>query len=128
MVKVVDLLKKRVLVTRESARAIEPELRAALREGSGSVELDFTEVEGMTPSFLDETIAILSDTLRESRARESLRIVLKNPPTRISSKFVAVGRSYNLSVAADDQGAWIMMADSTASKAAATEAMGLQNP
>ena len=115
-VKVYGLLLKRVLVTPGSARAIEPELRAALREGGGAVELDFTGVEGLTPSFLDETLGILSAALADEHYDKNLSIVLNNPPTRLSSKFTAVGRSHNLSVALDEHGRWVIAKDIAAEK------------
>ena len=45
------LLRRRVLVTRESARTILPELAAALAEDSKNVAFDYCGVEGMTLSF-----------------------------------------------------------------------------
>lgn len=104
-VKIFELLKKRVLVTRESAKVIEPELRAALREGNGLVELDFAGVASLTPSFLDGILRLLDAALPEGGA-QSPRLILRNPPTRVSSKFAAVGRSHNLAVRESPDGAW----------------------
>jgi hypothetical protein len=104
-VRLYDLVKNRVLVSRESARAIEPALGSALADGRGQVELNFDGVEGMTPSFLDEILAIIEERLGAAGS-EGLRIMVVNPPTRLSSKFVALGRGRQLSVKESDDGAW----------------------
>ena len=106
-VQVYQLLKKRVLVTRESARAIQSELAHALTNTNGEVYLDFRGVEGLTPSFLDEMLIVIEESMPES-PRGPLRLRLHNPPTRLSSKFAAVGRAHRLSIAQSDDGSWII--------------------
>ena len=44
--KIFDLVRKRVLVTRSSARELESDLADALVEGDGEVTLDFAGVDG----------------------------------------------------------------------------------
>ena len=105
--KIYDLLKKRVLVTRDLARSLQPQLAAALVEGRGEVELDFSEVAGLTPSFLDETLAVLEECAQETPSGE-FRVIVKNPPTELSSKFAAVGRGHELSVRMSDGGTWVI--------------------
>ena len=56
-----DLLGKRVLVTRDSARAIQQQIAGELLDGRGEVVLDFEGVLGLTPSFLDETLHIVEE-------------------------------------------------------------------
>ena len=56
-----DLISKRVLVTRSSARSIESHLMDAIIEGDGAAVLDLSGIEGITPSFLDETISVLEE-------------------------------------------------------------------
>lgn len=105
-VMIFDLLGSRVLVTRGSARAIGEALENALVEGQ--VELDFVGVEGMTPSFLDEALAVIEHEL--ARAGGTLfRVLILNPPTRLSSKFAAVGRGRGLSISETPDGAsWVI--------------------
>lgn len=106
-VKVHELLQKKVLVTRESARAIEPQLTTAAKEEGAPLELDFIGVDALTPSFMDEVLAIISRVLAETNAsRVDVRVL--NPPTRLSSKFEAVGRAYELDVRELPDGAWLI--------------------
>ncbi len=102
-----DLLDMRVLVSRDSARSIELKVAAALAEGDGEVVLDFTGVEGISPSFLDETLSIIEDcSLAVEQGR--IHVVLKNPPTLMSEKYAAVARGHDLDINASDTGDWII--------------------
>lgn len=106
----INLLKivgKRVLVTRESARSIETFARAALVEGHGEIELDFSGVDGLTPSFFDETLAILEQGAEDSN-QPQLSIFVTNTPTELSSKFRAVGRAHNLTMENLEDGTWLI--------------------
>jgi hypothetical protein len=102
-VKLHDIIPSRVLVTRQSARLIEPTLAALVAGGQKTIELDFSDVAGVTPSFLDETLAILEEQLRGKSPRP--RVLIVNPPTRLSSKFEAVGRGHGLAIS-EEAGAW----------------------
>ncbi|MDP3062285.1 MAG: hypothetical protein Q8O40_03575 [Chloroflexota bacterium] len=103
--KLYDFLGKRALVTRESARAIGPVIAAAIAEGRGRIELDFFGVDAITPSFLDEVLAMIDQQL--STMKEGMfDVIVLSPPTRLSSKFEAVGRSYGLTVSALEGGSW----------------------
>lgn len=100
-------LRKRVLVTRESAHALHAELQSVLEGSGGHLELDFTGVEGVTPSFMDELLQVVRQVVDEAAWR-SLAIRLTNPPTRLSSKFEAVGRGHGLVVTQSDGGDWLL--------------------
>lgn len=102
---VYELLGKRILVTRESARSIQRELAAALSDNQGEVGLDFHKVEGLTPSFLDETLSVIEECIGE-KASSTLRVVIKNPPTHLSSKFAAVARGHHLAIIESIDGDW----------------------
>ena len=102
-----DLLDKRILVSRESARSIELKVAAALAEGDGELILDFTGVEGISPSFLDETLSIVEDCSQAVGPRH-IHIVLKNPPTLMSEKYAAVARGHDLEIIASEMGDWII--------------------
>jgi hypothetical protein len=99
-------LGKRVLVTRESARALEGDLRRAVFTG-GEVVLDFSGVDGITPSFLDETLGLIQGAFAAARPRGLVVRVLR-PPTRLSAKFEAVGRSRGLSIREHDGSEWVI--------------------
>ena len=102
-----EMLGRRVLVTRDSARTMLPKLAAALAEGCGQVALDCSGVAGMTPSFLDETLSIIEQCMATAGNRQ-LRVTVENPPTELSSKYAAVGRAHNLAVEESSSGAWVI--------------------
>ena len=100
-----SLFNKRVLVTRQSARDIAPDIDDALATGEGAIVLDFSNVEGMTPSFMDETICVIEER-SEARNAAGFSIVMEKPPTRLSSKYAAIGRAHGLEMREDATGAW----------------------
>ena len=81
-----DLVQKRVLVSRDSARTIQPQLVAALADGLGELVLDLSDVDGLTPSFFDETLSNVEEAL-SARPQSRFRLTVKNPPTTLSNKF-----------------------------------------
>src|SRR6266511_3894185 len=91
-----DVLKNRVLVTRDSARGLAPAIDRALRDAGGTLQLDFSRVAGITPSFLDELLSVIEETFARLNV-DSFSIAILNPPTALSSKFVAIGRGRELS-------------------------------
>lgn len=105
--RVYELLGKRVLVTRDSARAIKGQIAEALNDGRGEVLLDFEGVMGITPSFLDETLHIIEECVAAIEGNR-LRVKVLAPPTELSSKFLAVGRGHGLGVRKSEDGSWII--------------------
>ena len=108
--KTIDLyesLQKRTLITRESAHVLREEVRSALGENGGHLQVDFIGVEGISPSFLSELLQVVRQATEEEAWR-SLAIRLTNPPTRLSSKFEAVGRGHGLVVTQSDGGDWLL--------------------
>lgn len=95
------------MVTRASARSIQSDLRTALMEGQGKVTLDFRGIQGLTPSFLDETLSIIEESMRLT-ADKHLEVTLINPPTELSSKFSAVSRGHGLVMSDTEAGTWVM--------------------
>jgi hypothetical protein len=110
---VYDLLQRRALITRESARSIAGPLSAALELCEGEVALDFSGVEAVTPSFVDEVLGVIYETLKAGE-RSSLRVTVLNPPTRLSAKFAAVGRGRRLRISESPGGAWTVTEDPAA--------------
>lgn len=107
LVRVSDLTgQRRLLVTRESARLIGESLCSAVSPEDRELVLDFAGVEGLTPSFLDELLGVVGDL--QAAADLALEIVLVHPPTRLSSKFAAVGRGrgYLVTEVGGDQ--WVL--------------------
>ena len=105
--RIFDLMGKRVLVTRGSARAIQSNLAAAIREGEGQVALDFFGIDGLAPSFLDEILSVVEDCIQDT-THNQLQIIVINSPTQLSSKFAAVGRGHGLSIRESGSGTWII--------------------
>jgi hypothetical protein len=111
-----DLVPHRVLVTRDSARTLRPALIQVLEQGAGAVELDFSHVDGITPSFMDEVLRMLEEGSPPDDLKP-LRIVIRNSPTRLSSKFAAIGRVHGLAMNEIQEGTWLVAsADSVSSE------------
>jgi hypothetical protein len=101
-----DLIVNRVLVTRESARGLAPSIQAAIGEGRDTLTLDFKHVDGITPSFLDELLSIVQEEFGRRKA-SGFRLEIVNPPTALSSKFAAIGRSRGL-VITEQRDGWVI--------------------
>ncbi len=75
--------------------------------GSSEIGIDFAGVEGITPSFLDELLAVVSEEV--GRRESPLRILITHPPTRLSSKFEAVARAHDLVASSTEGGGWLLL-------------------
>lgn len=102
--KIQEILGIKVLVTRESARSLGPILSQT--EGDEEIKLDLVGVEGITPSFLDEILGVIAQFLGMKHRDMSVRIL--HPPTRVSSKFMAVARGHDLLLNEQDDGSWLI--------------------
>ena len=76
-------------------------------EGQGQVTLDFSEIDGLTPSFFDEMLRIIEESI-PSETLNQFNVTMKNPPTQLSSKFVAVGKGHGLDITELDNGSWVI--------------------
>lgn len=111
-----DVLKDRILVSRESARLLEPALSEMMvsprgpedTTGNTSVAVDFEGVEGIAPSFLDELLSIFESLIGVETNGEERCLIVANPPTRLSLKFEAIARGHGMSVRALPDGSWIL--------------------
>ncbi len=101
-----DVTKNRVLVTRDSARRLTPAIESAIRDARGALKLDFSRVDGITPSFLDELISVLEEAFAQMNI-DSFRVEVLNPPTALSAKFAAIGRGRELSLTESGSG-WVI--------------------
>ena len=100
-----DLLPKRALVTRDSARPIRQSLASADIPTANEIVLDFSGIDAVTPSFVDEILGMLDKAFRRAK-RDQFRLLLLNPPTRLSAKFSAVARARGLHISEPQSGAW----------------------
>ena len=112
-IRIRDVLRDKILVSRESAHLLVDPLRQAIGEGaedarpypSRDLTVDFEGVEGMAPAFLDEFLAVL-----ESTVGGGARIAFVAQPARLSLKFEAVARSRGLRVVQERDGRWVFEA------------------
>jgi hypothetical protein len=102
-----DLLPKRALVTRESAEPIRRALVSADLDAASEIVLDFSGIDAVTPSFVDEVLSALDKSFRRAK-HDRFRLLLLNPPTRLSSKFAAVARGRDLDISETEGGAWVV--------------------
>jgi hypothetical protein len=98
------LLKRRALVSRGAAQAIVAAIRAELDESTRTLELDFSGVEAVAPSFVDELIAELT----APGFAHYERILFSRPPSRLSEKFRAIGRGRGISIEETPAHEWII--------------------
>ena len=101
------LLKRPMLVTRHAARSIAPDIHDAFMEGHREIVLDFLRIKGISPSFLSETLAIIGECARKVGGAR-FRVVIKNPPTKLSTKFIALGRGHRVKIRERDRKTWII--------------------
>lgn len=111
-----DILRDRVLVSRESARRLEDALRTAMAPATTQenaacttpVRVDFESVDGLAPSFLDELLSVFESLIGAQTNVGEQSLIVANPPTRLSRKFEAVARGHGMSVRALPNGAWFL--------------------
>ncbi len=117
-VRVRDVLSDKILISRESARALEGVIRA-LYEGSDDTRprgessgfvVDFDGIEGIAPSFLDELLTVLESSLDVGSKGAGRSIIVAHPPTRLSLKFEAVARGHRMTIRAQPDGSWLLSA------------------
>ena len=111
-----DILKDKILVSRESARLLEDPLKKMMISamapgepcGETPVAVDFEGVEGIAPSFLDELLSVFESLIGAKTDGGERCLIVANPPTRLSSKFEAVARGHAMSVRALPNGSWFL--------------------
>jgi len=105
--RIFDLVPRKALVARATARELGAAIEGALNRSGDAIELDFSGVEAVTPSFVDEILGIIQ-TVVDGGGVGLERIIVSHPPTRLSSKFEAIGRGRNLHVAEERDGTWVI--------------------
>ena len=94
-VRIRDLLGRRILVTRASARSIKPILAAAIERAEHQLDLGFTAIAGAAPSFLDETMAVI-DEITSVTDQQRTKVRLLNLPPRLWTNVVKAGKRHGL--------------------------------
>ncbi len=113
---VCEFLTDPILVTREAARVLEEPLRSAMQEkmengntgDTAAVTIDFKDVAGVAPSFMDELLQIFESHLDSKNDEPGRSLIIANPPTRISSKFEAIARGHRITITSVDDGSWFL--------------------
>jgi len=111
-----DIIKDKVLVSRESAHLLEDALSAMMADAAAdgnsadttSIAVDFDGVQGIAPSFLDELLSIFESLIQAQADIHQRSLVIANPPTRLSLKFEAIARGHRLPVRALPDGSWLL--------------------
>jgi hypothetical protein len=97
-------MRRKALVTRESAHAIKSAISSALEEAN-EIALDFSEIDAVTPSFIDELVGSIDTAVGRARGQDA-RLVFLNVPTRLSAKFAAIGRAHRAEMFEPASGEW----------------------
>ncbi|MEX0692734.1 MAG: hypothetical protein WD934_06580 [Gemmatimonadales bacterium] len=102
---------QRALVTREAARRAVSTLLADQAVLS-SIDLDFSGVEAVSPSFVDELLSKLFP------AGEHLERVVRfvSPPRRLPNQILAIGRGRKLRIVESPTGDWVVSRVATTDK------------
>lgn len=103
-VNVFQHLRRKVLVTRESASALRDEIGSSIK-ADGGVILDFAGIDAVTPSFVDEVLGII-DEARADSSQPEVRVVFKHSPTSLSEKFLAIGKRHRATMSQSGTDAW----------------------
>lgn len=117
MIRIQDILHEKILVSRESARKLQSHIMQQIESitqheeanSESSIILDFEGVEGMTPSFLDELLRVFESVVFGDSDRVGAELIVRNPPSRMSTKFEAVARSHDISIRILDDTSWLLM-------------------
>jgi hypothetical protein len=101
---VFNLLQRRALVSRGAAQTILAAIESEPPVSDTTLDLDFSGVDAVAPSFVDELISGLWGS--NALAFSQIRII--RPPSRLSEKFLAIGRSRGLAMEEGEDGEWII--------------------
>jgi hypothetical protein len=97
-------LNRKILVTRESASAVRDAIDSSIK-ADGEVTLDFTGIDAVTPSFVDELLAMIDDA-RSASSRHEVRVVFAHTPTPLSAKFLAIGKRHGATMSESGSDSW----------------------
>lgn len=103
-VEVFKHLQRKILVTRESAEVLRPEIDTSIKS-EGQLLLDFAGIGAVTPSFIDEILGMIDDARAEWSRRE-VRVFFSHTPTSLSEKFLAIGKRHGAKMSQSGTDAW----------------------
>lgn len=105
-IEVFQLLQRKILVTRESASAVHDAIESSISE-EGEVTLDFSGIDAVTPSFVDEILGMIDDA-RASSSRREVHAVFSHAPTPLSAKYLAIGKRHGATMSQSSSDAWVI--------------------
>ncbi len=103
-IEVFQLLQRKILVTRESASAVRGAIESAIT-ADGEVTMDFSGIDAVTPSFVDEILGMIDDA-RAGSSRREVRVVFAHAPTPLSTKFLAIGKRHGATISQSGSDVW----------------------
>ena len=88
-----NVLSKKMLVSRQSAHAIQPPL-SELFELAATVRLDFSKIVAVSPSFLDETFLVIKNSLTTGNGES--KVIVSNLPLDYSMRLSMMAAAHGL--------------------------------
>ena len=100
-----DATKRRALSSRETARSIQPVISAMLANGNGdgSLTVDFAKMAVVTPSFFDELLRVIKDSVPPDFVGSPV-IDLTNTSAHQLARFRSVCRAHEMTT--EEVGHW----------------------
>ena len=102
-----DATKRRALSSRETARSIQPIVSAMLANGNGngSLTVDFAKMAVVTPSFFDELLRVIEDSMPPDSVSAPV-IDLVNTSAHQFARFRAVCKAHGMTTKEIGPGHW----------------------
>ena len=104
-IKVFDIIGHNVLVSRESARSLKAALSSWEANEDSHYCLDFSGTRGVAPSFLDESLLVVEEHIRDYGPLDAA-IIFVQPPTVLAAKHHAIARAHGRTLAVTESGDW----------------------
>ena len=104
-VNIFDIVGQNVLVSRESARTVKPILEADTEASDGPLRLDFSGARGVAPSFLDESLLVAEEHIRDC-GQPDATIIFVQPPTVLAAKHHAIAKAHGRTLVVTESGDW----------------------
>ena len=109
VVRVYSLFNRRALVTRGAAGVLRHNVLAAGHRGE-PLALDLSGIDAITPSFLDQLLFVVEESLPSGAP--PVKLLMLNSPPGFRDRMESIGRYHHLKVVSDAQGDWLVPADS----------------
>lgn len=104
-VRVFDIVGQNVLVSRESARSVKEALATMETGRERTLSLDFSGSRGVAPSFLDESLLVAEEHIRDC-GQPDATIIFVQPPTVLAAKHHVIARAHGRTLVVTENGDW----------------------